>query len=129
MTPCALSLVPESKDHLPILSGIQPAKLRLLESTLSLAKRGNLNPDHILHGQLAGLPDVPQERLKSKRSFVPAVRKLFNPLTETGPYMTHDYWLLGHYDVITTFENPLFSHCYHQLCNGFKFYHLESYDL
>ena len=34
--------------HLPILSGIQPAELRRLGAALSLAKRGTLDPDHIL---------------------------------------------------------------------------------
>ena len=69
-------------DHLPILLGIQPAELRLLGATLSLAKRGNLDPDHILHGQLAGLPDLPQKRLKSRLPFVPAARKLLNDPSE-----------------------------------------------
>ena len=71
-------------DHLPILSGIQRTKLLHLGATLSLAKRGTLDPDHILHGQLAGLPDVPQERLKSRRPFVPAARKLLNDLSKLG---------------------------------------------
>ena len=47
-------------DHLPILSGIQPAELPRLGATLSLARRGTLDQDHILHDQLAGLPDFPQ---------------------------------------------------------------------
>ena len=41
-------------------------------------------PDHILHGQLAGLPDVPRERLKSRRPSVPAARKLLNDLSIPG---------------------------------------------
>ena len=67
--------------HMPILSGIQPAELCRLGATISLAKRGTLDPDHNLHSQLAGSPDVPQERLKSRRSFVPAARKLLNDLS------------------------------------------------
>ena len=71
-------------NHLPILSGIQPAELCHLEATLSLVKCGTLDPDHILHSQLAGLPDVLQERLKSRCPHVPAARKLLNDLSELG---------------------------------------------
>ena len=46
-------------DHLPTLSGIQPAELRRLDVTLSLAHRGSLDPDHILYGLLSGSPDTP----------------------------------------------------------------------
>ena len=67
-----------SKENLPILSGIQPPELHRLGDTFSLAKRGIPYPNHILHSQLAWLLDVPQERLKSKRSFVPAAWKLLN---------------------------------------------------
>ena len=75
---------PKPTDHLPILSGIQPAELRRLGATLSLAKRGTLDPDYILHVLLAGSPDVSQERLKSRRPFVPAARKLLNGLSKLG---------------------------------------------
>ena len=75
---------PTPTDHQPILLCIQPVKLRRLGVTLSLAKSGTLYPDHILHGQLAGLPDMPRERLKSRRSFVPAVRKQLNDLSKLG---------------------------------------------
>ena len=77
-------LRPTPTDFLPILSGIQPAELRRLGATLSLANRGTLDPDHILHGHLAGSPDVRQERLRSRRPFVPAARKLLNDLSELG---------------------------------------------
>ena len=63
-------------------SGIQPAELRRLGATPSLAKRGILNADQILHAQLHGLPNVPRERLKSRRPFVPAARKLLNDLSK-----------------------------------------------
>ena len=46
--------------HLPVLSGIQPAELRQLGATLSLAYRGSLDPDHILHGLLSGSSDTGQ---------------------------------------------------------------------
>ena len=68
--------------HQPILLGIQPSELRRLGATLSLAKRGTLDPDHILHVELSGLPNVPRERLKSRRPFVPAARKLLNGLSK-----------------------------------------------
>ena len=41
-------LRPTPTDHLPLLSGIQPAELRRMGATLSLAHRGSLDPDHIL---------------------------------------------------------------------------------
>ena len=41
-------LRPTPTDHLPVLSGIQPAELRRMVATLSLAHRGSLDPDHIL---------------------------------------------------------------------------------
>ena len=77
-------LRPTPTDHLPILSGIQPAELRRLGATLSFAKRGTLDPDHILHGQLAGLPGFSGERLKSRRPFVSHARKLLNDLFKLG---------------------------------------------
>ena len=62
----------------------QPAELRRLGATFSFAKRGTLDPDHILHGRLTGSPDVPQERLKSRRPFEPASQKLLKGLSELG---------------------------------------------
>ena len=75
-------LRPTPTDYLPILEGIQPAELRRLEATLSLAYRGSLDPDHILYELLARPPDGHRERLKSRRPFVPAARKLLQDLTE-----------------------------------------------
>ena len=54
-------LCPTPTDHLPILSGIQPAELRRMGATLSLAYRGSLDPDHILHGLLNGSSDTPSD--------------------------------------------------------------------
>ena len=75
---------PTPTGHLPIFSGIQPAELRRLGATLSLAKRSNLDPDHILRGQLAGLLDVLRERLTSRRPYAPAEQKLINDQCELG---------------------------------------------
>ena len=75
-------LRPTSTDYLPVLAGIQPAELRRLGATLSLAYRGSLDLDHILYELLAGSSDGHRERLKSKRFFVPAARKLLQDLTE-----------------------------------------------
>ena len=68
-------------DHLPVLSGIQPAKLRRMGATLSLAHRGSLDLDHILYGLLSGSSDTRQVRL---RSFVPAARNLLDNLARLG---------------------------------------------
>ena len=67
-------------DHLPVPSGIQPAELRRLGATLSLASRGSLDPDHILYGLLSGSSDTHQVRLRSRRPFVPAARNLLDDL-------------------------------------------------
>ena len=42
-------LRPTPMDHLPILSGIQPAELRRLGATLFLANGATLDPDHMLN--------------------------------------------------------------------------------
>ena len=73
-------LRPTPTDRLPILSCIQPAELRQLGATLSLAYHGSLDPDHILYGLLSGSSDTRQARLRSRRPFVPAARNLLNNL-------------------------------------------------
>ena len=78
-------LRPTPTDHLPVLSGIQPAELRRLRATLSLDYRGSLDPDHILYGLLSGSSDTRQVRLRSRCSFVPAARNLLNNLLLGGP--------------------------------------------
>ena len=77
-------LRPTPTHHHPILSGVQPAELRRLRATLSSARRGTLDPDQILHCQLAGLPDFPLERLKSRRPSVSTAWKLLNDLSKLG---------------------------------------------
>ena len=77
-------LYPTPTDHLSILSGIQPAKLRRLGATLSLAYRGSLDPDHILYGLLSGSSDTRQMRLRSRRPFVPGARNLLDNLARLG---------------------------------------------
>ena len=77
-------LRPTPTDHLPILSGIQPAELRRMGATLSLAYRGSLDPDHILHGLLSGSSDTHQVRLRSRCPFVPGVRNLLDNLARLG---------------------------------------------
>ena len=58
-------LRPTPTGHLPILSGIQPAELRRMGATLSLAHHGFLDPDHMLYGLLSGSLDTRQVRLRS----------------------------------------------------------------
>ena len=77
-------LRPTPTDHLPVLSGIQPAELRQMGATLSLAYRGSLDPDHILHGLLSGSSDTRQVRLRSRRPFVPDARNLLENLARLG---------------------------------------------
>ena len=71
-------------DHLPVLSGIQPAELRRMGATLSLAHRGSLYPDHILYGLLSASLDTRQARLRSRRPFVPGARNLLDNLARLG---------------------------------------------
>ena len=77
-------LRPTPTDHLPVLSGTQPSKLRRMGATLSLAHRGSLDPDHILYGLLSGSSDTRQVRLRSRRPFVPAARNLLDNLARLG---------------------------------------------
>ena len=77
-------LRPTPTDHLPILSGIQPAELRRMEATLFLAYRGFQNPNHILYRLLNGSSDAHQERLRSRRPFVPAALNLLNSIARLG---------------------------------------------
>ena len=77
-------LRPTPTDHLPVLSGIQPAELFRLGATLSLAHRGSLDPDHILYGLLSGSSDTRQVRLRSRGPFVPGARNLLDNLARLG---------------------------------------------
>ena len=77
-------LRPTPTDHLPVLSGIQPAELCRMGATLSFAHRGSLDPDYILYGFLSGSSDTRQMRLRSRRPFVPAVRNLLDNLARLG---------------------------------------------
>ena len=77
-------LRPTPTDHLPVLSGIQPADLRRMGTTLSLAHRGSLDPDHILYDLLSGSSDTRHVRLRSRRPFVSAARNLLDNLARLG---------------------------------------------
>ena len=77
-------LRPTPTDHLPILSGIQPAELRRMGATLSLAHRGSLDPDHIWHSILSGSSFTRQVRLRSRSPFVPAAGNLLDNLARLG---------------------------------------------
>ena len=77
-------LRPTPTDHLPVLSGIQPAKLCQLGATLFLGHRESLDPDHILYGLLNGSSDTRQVKLKSRRPFVSAARNLLDNLARLG---------------------------------------------
>ena len=77
-------LRPTPTDHLPVLSGIQPAELRRMGATLPLAYRGSLDPDHIFYGLLSRSSDTRQVRLRSRRPFVPVARNLLNNLPRLG---------------------------------------------
>ena len=75
------------RKDLHALAGIQQAELRQLGATLFLANRAIHDPDHVLHGQLVGQQDAHQGRLRSRRPFVPAARKLLDSLSELDIHM------------------------------------------
>ena len=77
-------LCPTPTNHLPVLSGIQPAELCRMRATLSLAYCGSLDPDHILYGLLSGSSDTRQVRLRSRRPFVPGAQNLLDNLARLG---------------------------------------------
>ena len=93
-------LRPTPTDHLPVLSGIQPAERRMGE-TLSLAHRGSLDPDHILYGLLSGSSDTRQMRLRSRRPFAPGARNLLDNLARLGiraSEWTNHKWKAEYYE-------------------------------
>ena len=75
-------LRPTPTEDLPALAGIQPAELRRLGATLSLANRAIRDSGHVLHGQLVGQQNVQLGRLRSRRPFVPAAWKLLGSLSK-----------------------------------------------
>ena len=77
-------LRPTPTDHLPILSGIQPAEFRRIRATLSLAYHESLDPDHTLYGLLSGASYTRQVRLRSRCPFVPGARNLLENLARLG---------------------------------------------
>ena len=80
----ALRIVTGCLRPTPTVQGIQPAELRRMGATLSLAHRGSLDPDHILYGLLSGFSDTRQVRLRSRRPFVPAARNFLGNLARLG---------------------------------------------
>ena len=81
-------LCPTPMDHLPTLSGIQPAELCQLGVTLSLAHHKSLDCNHTLYGLLSGSSDACQERLQSRRPFVPVAQNLLDNLAELCIYIS-----------------------------------------
>ena len=77
-------LRPTPTDHLPVLSGIQPAERCRMGAILFLSYLGSLDPDDILYGLLSGSSDNRQMRLRSRRPFVPAARNLLDNLATLG---------------------------------------------
>ena len=70
-------LRPTPEDNLPILAGIQPAKLRRNGATLCLARRA-MEPGHLLHSALTRPSSADAWRLKSRHSFVAAAQQLIS---------------------------------------------------
>ena len=75
-------LRPTPTEDLPVLAGIQPAELRRLGATLSLANCAMHNPNHVLHGPFVGQQDAHLGRFRSRRPFVPAAWKLLGSLSK-----------------------------------------------
>ena len=66
-----------------------PIKALMQNNSKILCSNANKQAASIFYGQLAGLPDVPRERLSYKRSFVPAARKLLNDICKLGIREAH----------------------------------------
>ena len=75
-------LRPTPTEDLPVLAAIQPAELRRLGTTLSLANHAIHDPDHVLHGQLVGHQNAHLGRLRSRHPFVPTAWKLLRSLSK-----------------------------------------------
>ena len=78
-----------------------PAEVRRLGTTLSLAYRGSLDPDHILYDLLSGSSDTRQVRLRSRRPFVPGARNLLENLARFGIHAsewTNHKWKTEYYE-------------------------------
>ena len=104
-------LRPTPTDHLPVLSGIQPAELFRMGVTLSLAYRGSLDPDHILYGLLSGSSDTRQVRLRSRRPFVPGARNLLDNLARLSIHAsewTNHKWKVKYCKNASRHENAAF---------------------
>ena len=69
-------------DYLPILAGIQPAKIHRQGATLSLAYRNLMDPKHLLHQLMVGPITAYEKRLRSGHPYVPVTRKLLNELSK-----------------------------------------------
>ena len=61
-------------------TSVTPLRKQPQGSTLSLAHRGSLDPDHSLYSLLSGFPDTRQVRLRFRRPFVSAARNLLENL-------------------------------------------------
>ena len=84
-TPCELwldggCLWPTPANNLTILAGIQPAELRRIGDSLSLA-RCAMEPGHLLHSTLTRPPSANARRLKSRHPVVP-------PHSRSSVYLT-----------------------------------------
>ena len=101
-------LRPTPTDHLPVLSGIQPAELCRMGATLSLAYRGSLDPDHILYGLLSGFSDNRQVRLRSRRPFVPTAWNLLDNLADMASAPLNGQITNGKQSTVKVFPGSVF---------------------
>ena len=107
----ARCLRPAPTEDLPVLAGIQPAELRQLGATFSLANRAMHDPDHVLHGQLVGQQNVHLGRLRSRRPFVPAAWKLSGSLSTLDirvKQLTKHKWNADNLESTGTSSSPCF---------------------
>jgi len=64
-------------NNLPILAGIQPAELRRIGATLSLARHA-MDSGHLLHLALTCSSTANARRLKARHPFVPPAQHLIS---------------------------------------------------
>ena len=101
-------LCPTRINHLPILSGIQPAELCQIRMTLSLAHHGFLDPYHILYGLLSGSSDTRQVRLRSRCPFVSAAWNLLDNLARLGIHVLNGQTTNGKQSTVKMLPGSVF---------------------
>ena len=97
----ALRIVTGCLRPTPVLSAIQPAELRRMGATISLAHRESLDPNHILYGFCKWVLRYSPSETKIQRPFVPVARNRLDNLAGLGiraSEWTNHKWKTEYYE-------------------------------